>query len=214
MTRNYCYILFTFSIGLILTSCKKKDKNLEADITILNAEDDTPVSGAHVIYEYQSESSSTVIKEEVGTTDDDGKFHFSRKIPRSDANTKLRVFADGYENPYSNGIEFDITAGFDNTEERKVYPSYHFSFSLTNVACLGATDSIWVSDIYNVQPYPMLFTGCVDTTLSFMGRPFTEWSLIKNRTFSYTVKRNGVTTTNQLQVTMQLNQITPVHITY
>lgn len=213
MNRDASY-LFVLSLCcvLLLTACKK-ERTLEADITMVNAEDDSPISGAKVIYEYQSQSSSEVIKEEVGTTDGDGKFHFSRKIAQFDTYTKLRIFADGYENLYTNGVEIGINPGSDNTIEKKVYPSYLFSFSLKNAACFNETDSIWVSDIYTYQPYPILFTGCVDTTLSFMNQyPFTEWSYLKNKTLTFKVKRNGVVTTSQQQVSFLFNQITPVHI--
>lgn len=212
MNRSYCYTLLLVLCTIFpLVSCKK-DQTLKADITLIDDEDDEPISGAKVVYEHTNGNSSDIIKEEVGTTDEDGKFHFERKIAQADGNNKLRVFADGYENVYTNGVQYDITPGFNNTIEKQVYPSYHFCFSLKNAACFNETDSIWVSDIYMFQPYPKLFTGCVDTTLYFLDRPFTEWNYLKQKTLTFTVKRNGVVTTTQQQVNLIFNQITPINI--
>lgn len=214
MNRNYYYpFLLTLSILFLLPACKKKDRTLEADLTVVNTEDGSAVSGATIIYEYIRDNQE--FKEEVGTTDDDGKFHFNRQINKTDAYTKFRIHAEGFENVYTNGFEVDLVAGSDNAITKELTPCYHFLFSIKNMACFNQTDSIWVSDIYQFQPYPIVFTGCTDTILDFMNQyPFTDWSYVNSKTISYTVKRNGVVTTNQVQIPMQFKQVTPIHIAY
>ena len=212
MNYNFYYtLLLPVSIACAMTSCKK-ERTLDADLTVRSAKDGSAIPGATIIYEYKGQASAELVKEEVGTTDENGKFHFSRKVARFDTYTRLRIHAEGYENAYTYGFEVYIEPGKDNTIEKQLNPCYHFAFSLKNLNCFNETDTVWVNNLYDYQPNSLIFTGCVDTILKFFEYPYTGWTYYDNKTINLTVKRNGVVTSFEQQTPMVLKQIVPISI--
>jgi hypothetical protein len=215
-------ILILFPIFLYTVSCKNEESEFwtEVHVTTANAHTGEPLTDVYIgIIEWNEkllfDSKGKSISE--GFTDANGEYHFEWKAKRGDGFSYEYVAQANPAKYYQvNFQQLDfLTKGETHFYEITLLPYSGLYFSYQNQNCFDDSDSMWFKWDHALIEYqseewnPIARVGCYDL---FVETPY-DFPM-GDYTFTMKVKRNGIVSYIEKEITLLEGQVDTIELFY
>ncbi len=201
MNRSKLFLILIALFCFMSIGCKKQSRKwLVGRVEVYDAVTGEPIqTDVKVEYGYNPLIGEVQYAQfDLGKTDASGTLEFEREVSRRNFSYKLMVQKPWY---YSQNIstfsysEHSLSVRSFNDKKIALEPMYPYRLRVINGNCMGADDTLWISDGYTREAY-----GCADTIYGNWG--LTRIHTENQMTFDITTKKNGVV--NSYSVTHDL----------
>lgn len=212
--KRLLYILFLF---IVLFGCTKSMSKrwVVLDLLVVDGLSGEPIQTGVSLGYWEGGGFSQAYEgtESLGHTGEDGRLKVKHRIPRNYSGLKAKIHVPGYYGLVGWPVTRDVSiaARGKNVLIVELDPRYPYLLTLKNINCTGASDSIWIT-LPNAGP-PLIYTGCIDSTLTGM-YGLTNMVSEPLVTFDITTKKSGVVNTYSESFSLLPAELTSIQIDY